>query len=234
MLQVGCRSRTVRKCAHPKEGAMSSETVISAFSAEHVARITGLTPRQLAYWDSVGLFKPSLSRVSKGEKSLRVYSFHDVVGLRVISVLRKEHNISTQKLRKIGHELSTYTETPWSSLKLMVCKGEVSFIDPATGRGRGVFSGQYILVPIIDQIQHVRRAAIDLSRRSVEQIGLVERHRNIVHNAHVFAGTRVTVRAVERFLAAGYSPAAILNEYPSLQKEDIEAIQREKSKQAAA
>jgi uncharacterized protein (DUF433 family) len=213
---------------------MSVDAVISAFSAEHVARITGLTPRQLIYWDGIGFFRPSLAQIGGATKPIRVYSFHDVVGLRVISVLLREHKISVQRLRRVAQELSNYTTTPWSSLKLMVCKGEVSFVDPTTGHGRGVFSGQYVLVPIIDQIQHVRRAAADLSRRRADQIGSVERHRNVVHNAHVFAGTRVPVRAVERFLDAGYSVSAILREYPSLRKEDIETVQRDKTKQDAA
>ena len=213
---------------------MSVDAVISAFSAEHVARITGLTPRQITYWDGTGFFKPSLAQTGGDTKPIRVYSFQDVVGLRVISVLLRQHKISIQRLRKVAEQLSAYTKTPWSSLKLMVCKGEVSFVDPATGDGRGVFSGQYVLVPIIDQIQHVRRVAADLSRRRDDQIGSVERHRNVVHNAHVFAGTRVPVRAVERFLSAGYSSSEILKEYPSLRREDIETVQQDKTKQAAA
>jgi uncharacterized protein (DUF433 family) len=167
-------------------------------------------------------------------KPLRVYSFKDVVGLRVIAVLMKEHKISVQHLRKIAQNLLNYTETPWSSLKLMVCKGEVSFIDPASGRAQGVLSGQYVLVPIIDQIQHVQRATADLSRRRADQIGAMENHRNVVHNARVFAGTRIPVRAVARFLDAGYSVEAIIDEYPSLTSADIEAVKREKSEQFAA
>jgi uncharacterized protein (DUF433 family) len=212
---------------------MSDDTVVSAFSADHVTRITGLTGRQLSHWDKIGFFKPTLTHTSDGAKPVRVYSFNDVVGLRVISVLRNEHRVSTQRLRATAKELAAYSQTPWSSLKLMVCKGEVSIVDPATGRGRGVFSGQYVLVPIIDQIHHVRRAAASLSVRRPDQIGATEKHRNVVHNARVFAGTRVPVRAVERFLAAGYSAPAILKEYPSLTLQDIEAVEKE-IKQAAA
>jgi DNA-binding transcriptional MerR regulator len=213
---------------------MAAETVVSAFGAEHVARITGLTPHQLTYWDRIGFFQPSLARSHGGERPMRVYSFKDVVGLRVISVLLKEHGISLRHLKQVARKLLSYSDTPWSSLKLMVCKGEASFIEPATGQGLGVLSGQYVLVPVVDQIEHVRQAAADLSRRSDAQIGLVERHRNVAHNARVFAGTRVPVRAVERFLAAGYSPQEILAEYPSLHIADIEAIQREMGQQEAA
>jgi uncharacterized protein (DUF433 family) len=50
----------------------------------------------------------------------------------------------------------------------------------------------------------------------------------------VFAGTRIPIRAIERFLQAGYSIASILDEYPSLKQDDVEAVAKEMSNQAAA
>jgi len=213
---------------------VSANTVISAFSAEHVTQITGLTPRQLAYWDAVGFFRPTLSEAEENRRPIRVYSFTDVVGLRVLSVLRSEYKISLQHLRWVAEKLAALTPTPWASLKLAVCKDEVLFSEPDTGRLRGVISGQYVLVPIIEQIEHVKRAAAELSHRRPEQIGSTEKHRNVAHNKEVVAGTRVPVRAIERFLAAGYSVPAILAEYPSVQKEDIEAIAERGRRQAVA
>ena len=213
---------------------MAGASVISAFSAEHVSRITGLTPRQLRYWDGIGFFRPAYEHVGEGIKAIKVYSFRDVVGLRVVSVLHNEHKLSVQYLRKVAQELLNRSDSPWSSLTLAVCKGEVTIIDRAAGRGHGLFSGQYVLVPIIDQIRHVRRAAANLSKRRADQVGLVEKHRNVAHNAPVFAGTRVAVRAVELFLDAGYSVDAILGEYPSLERADIEAVIRERRSQLAA
>jgi uncharacterized protein (DUF433 family) len=116
----------------------------------------------------------------------------------------------------------------------MVCKGEVSFIDPNSGNARGALSGQGVLVPIIDQIDHVKREAINLSHRRPDQIGKIERHRNIAHNAMVFSGTRIPVRAVERFLAAGYGISDILREYPSLQTDDVEVVARAMGNPVAA
>ena len=39
--------------------------------------------------------------------------------------------------------------------------------------------------------------------------------------APVFPGTRIPIRAVKRYLAAGYEAAAILTEYPELTEKDI-------------
>ncbi len=37
---------------------MSDDVLTGAFSAEHAAKITGLSPRQLADWDESTSFKP--------------------------------------------------------------------------------------------------------------------------------------------------------------------------------
>lgn len=213
---------------------MSESSVISAFSADHVMRITGLTDRQLAYWDRVGFFRPTYSHVGDGMRPVKVYTFKDIVGLRVISVLLNEHKLSVQYLRKVAEELIRYSDTPWSSLTLGVCKGEVTIFDRTSNTSVGLFSGQYILVPIIDQIRQVRRAVADLSKRQPTQIGSTEKHRNVAHNARVFSGTRIPVRAVQQFLDAGYSVDGILQEYPSLERKDIEIIITERNNPQAA
>lgn len=208
--------------------------VVRAFSVEHVAKITGLTPRQLAYWDRQGFFRPAYTNAGESVRPLRVYNFRDVVGLRVIAVLLHSHHVSLQHLRRVARELHQISETPWSSLTLGVCKGEVTIIDRMAGQGVGVLSGQYVLVPVIDQVRHVENAAEDLNRRHSGQIGSTERHRNIAHNATVFAGTRIPVRRVEQFLDAGYDVDGVMREFPSLEREDIEAVQTARRRRLAA
>lgn len=213
---------------------MSDQTVISAFTTEHVSRITGLSPRQLSHWDRLGFFRPSLFGSDTPARTFRVYSFQDVVGLRVIAVLMKDHGVSLRHLKKVAEKLSEKSSAPWSSLRLTVSKGEVGLINPLSNQGEGVLSGQYIMIPLIDQIEHVEREASRLSKRTKEQVGSSERHRNVVHNVRVFSGTRVPVGAVERFLATGYSVDAIRDEYPSLERADIEMVQSELNNSAAA
>ncbi len=53
------------------------------FSAEVTRKLVGATYRQLVHWDTTGLLKPSVER-AKGRGSRRVYSFEDLVELRVI------------------------------------------------------------------------------------------------------------------------------------------------------
>lgn len=68
--------------------SMKFTNVISqAFSTSQVARLTGLTTRQLDHWDRLGFIRPSLCKAN-GYGSARRYSFQDVVRLRVAARLR--------------------------------------------------------------------------------------------------------------------------------------------------
>lgn len=72
--------------------------VKQGFRTSEVAKLTGLTPRQLDHWDRTGLFRPSLAQ-AEGRGSARFYSFLDVVQLRVVKKLL-DAGLSTKKLRK--------------------------------------------------------------------------------------------------------------------------------------
>jgi DNA-binding transcriptional MerR regulator len=56
----------------------------TGFSADTARRLTGVSYRQLDYWDRTGLVRPSV-RGAAGKGTRRVYSFQDVVELRVVS-----------------------------------------------------------------------------------------------------------------------------------------------------
>lgn len=58
----------------------------NGFSADVARRVVGITYRQLDYWDKTGLLRPSV-RQARGKGSRRVYSFEDLVELRVIAGL---------------------------------------------------------------------------------------------------------------------------------------------------
>lgn len=76
---------------------MNSMGVKQGFRTSEVARLTGLTKRQLDHWDRTGLFKPSLAP-AEGRGSARFYSFLDVVQLRVVKQLL-DAGLSARKLR---------------------------------------------------------------------------------------------------------------------------------------
>src|SRR4051794_10446481 len=100
-----------------------------AFTTEHVCRLTSLSVGQVRYWDKTGFFSPT--RMDGVRRAFsRIYSFRDVVGLRTISILRNEHHVPLQQLRRIGEWLRAHHETPWSSLRFGLAGKEIVFFDP--------------------------------------------------------------------------------------------------------
>ena len=103
-----------------------------AFTAEHVCRLTGLSARQLRYWDATEFFSPEILDDHHRRAFGRIYSFRDLVGLRAIAVLRNHHRVPLQELRKVGEWLLSHHETPWSSLRFALSGGKVAFAEPGT------------------------------------------------------------------------------------------------------
>jgi len=210
---------------------------ILAFTADNVCRLTRLSPRQLRYWDTTDFFSPELLDEHQSRAFGRIYSFRDVVGLRVIAVLRNDHRIPLQELRRVGEWLLAHHDYPWSSLRFALSGRKVVFVEPASGqyveaKGGGQTVIQIALEPIANEM---RQAADGLRERRKEQIGSVVRNRYVVHNAWVLAGTRIPTQAVWNFHEAGYSADAIIKEYPRLMPEDIKAaIDFETSRNRAA
>jgi uncharacterized protein (DUF433 family) len=206
---------------------------MTAFTADQVCRLTGLSARQLAYWDREGFFPPEYFSDPR-KKFGRIYSFRDVVGLRALAQLRAKR-VSLQHLRELGLWLSENLtgEKPWSSLKFYVMGKQVLFRDPRTDsvtssrpRGQRVF--EHVVSEIADD---VRGAIEQLRRRTPAQIGSITSSRNILHKKPIIAGTRIPTDAVWDFSQAGYDVDAIIREYPDLTREDVErALEFERSR----
>lgn len=211
-----------------------TSNVLHAFTAGQVARLTGLSDRQLAYWDRTGFFVPWHAAEDRRSSYSCLYSFKDVVGLRTLSILKGRHGVSLPHLRAVAERLCTYSQTPWADLKLKVWNRKVQFDEPETGRTRGVLDGQFVLFRLDSVIEEVKREAEELRKREPSQIGRIEKHRYVAHNAPVIAGTRIPVSTVRRYLEAGFNPAQIVQEYPTLTEADIEAVQRQDAQHSAA
>ncbi len=97
------------------------------FNTNIVSRLTGLTKRQIDYWDRIHFIKPSIKEAS-GYGSVRLYSFTDLVQLKVARTL-KEKGLSVQKIRKsITYLKKTFPgiEKPLAEMRLLT-DGETIF-----------------------------------------------------------------------------------------------------------
>ncbi len=203
--------------------ATDRNALISAFSEDHVERLTGLSKGQLRAWDRAGFFAPHFAYEDRHVPYSPVYSFQDVVGLRTIAVLMRDYRVSLQQLRKVAQELVRRGFPHWAGVRLYVVKGQVHFSQPDSGEVEGVWDGQLAMLPVIDVINDVKTRARSLQQRTGDQIGRVERHRHVVRNSPVIAGTRIPTAAIRRFAEAGYSVPEILRQYPTLTPDDIQA-----------
>ena len=198
--------------------------VVMAFSEEHVERLTGITVHQLRYWDRTEFFHPEFASEDRRAAFSRVYSFKDVVSLRVLNILRHQHSVPLPHLREVSKKLAHLADDRWTRTTLYVLKKKVNFEEPETGKKREVISGQYALgIPLAVIVEDTERDVHELRKRDATMVGTLAQNRLIAHNAVVVAGTRIPIAAIKRFADTGYSTAEILKEYPDLTEQDVKA-----------
>ena len=70
-----------------------------AFTAEQACRLSNCTHHQLRYWDRVGLVSPSIQGTGGRPGVRRLYSFRDLIALRVVRSLL-DNGMSLQRVRR--------------------------------------------------------------------------------------------------------------------------------------
>jgi DNA-binding transcriptional MerR regulator len=99
-----------------------------AYDSKMASRIVGVSLRQIQYWDERGFIRPSV-KAAQGRGTKRLYSFHDLVCLKVVKDLTY-HGFSLQKIRRCLRPLKQYaaqTAQPLDSVKY-VTDGEKLFV----------------------------------------------------------------------------------------------------------
>jgi DNA-binding transcriptional MerR regulator len=67
------------------------------YTGPEVCKITGITYRQLDHWTTSSLIKASIRNI-KGSGFHRIYSFQDIIQIKLVNKLRKA-GVSLQKIR---------------------------------------------------------------------------------------------------------------------------------------
>jgi DNA-binding transcriptional MerR regulator len=78
---------------------------MEGFTAHQASKFTSCTPRQLRYWDQIGLVKPSVQQTGGRSGVPRLYSFRDLVALRVVKSLL-DGGMSLQRVRRAWEYLN--------------------------------------------------------------------------------------------------------------------------------
>ena len=137
---------------------------VGGFHGPQVCDLVGISYRQLDYWARTGLLQPSVA-TAKGSGSRRVYSYSDVLELKVIKQLL-DAGISLQSARRaveclrrdLGVDLaSANLVLTGSSSVLARSNGEV--VDLLAG-GQGVFN----IVPLAGVVEQLDADIVSLER----------------------------------------------------------------------
>ena len=106
-------------------------------------KAAGITYRQLDYWDRTGLVSPTI-RTATGSGSQRLYSFRDILVLKVVKRLL-DTGVSLQQIRLAISQLAAYGVDDLAQITLMSdgasvyeCTSDDQVIDLDQG-GQGVF-----------------------------------------------------------------------------------------------
>lgn len=138
---------------------MTNETVKTeqGFRSTQVCKVVGITYRQLDYWDRSGLLGPSL-QIASGSGTQRLYTFRDVVTLRLIKRL-KDAGTSLHKIRLAFEQLEEQVGPGWRESDITLLSDGTTIYAATSpeevidllGRGQGVFG--IAVRPVHDEVQ---------------------------------------------------------------------------------
>lgn len=144
------------------------------FTSGEIQELTGLTNRNLQYWDEEGVFSPSIQRASGKGGLKRLYSTLDVAVLQAVVTLKRK-GMSFQKIRKTLEYLrkafgierpfheALSSEQPISLLtdgvkNFYLCRGDQEVLDVLKAQG------QYLLLPLSDLVKDLQEKLREFQR----------------------------------------------------------------------
>jgi DNA-binding transcriptional MerR regulator len=132
-----------------------------SFNTKTVSKIIGVSLRQLQHWDEKGLIKPSI-REAAGKGTIRLYSYTDLIQLRVVKTLR-DNRISLQKiLRSLEYLRSHFPEIKKPLLELkFLTDGESIFVLTSDQKEiLDTLKRQFVFTLAIGEIVHKLRGEV--------------------------------------------------------------------------
>jgi uncharacterized protein (DUF433 family)/DNA-binding transcriptional MerR regulator len=206
----------------------AAPNIIGAFSEEQVTILTGLSRAQLRGWNRRGFIRPEYKAENSAKKPFSyIYSFKDLLKLRVLNQLRNVFSVPMKELERVERELAHMGDEKWTSQKLWVHNRKVVFQEPESFRKREVASKQFVAEIALEVVTSDARQDIHkLNRRNGGKVGVIERRKHVHASEEVFAGTRIPVASIADYIRAGYDDGSIIDQFPSLEAGDIEAARR--------
>ncbi|MHB8843321.1 MAG: MerR family transcriptional regulator [Nitrospirota bacterium] len=152
------------------------------FNAKTVTKLTGLTYRRLDYWDRTHFLKPSTKEAS-GRGTVRLYSFTDIVQLKVAKSL-SDKGVTLRSMRKAILYLKMHfldIEKPLAEMRF-ITDGEKIFV--LTKDGKAILDtlskGQMVFTFAIGEIVKELKGSIERNSQSTRyKVTIKRRHYDV-------------------------------------------------------
>jgi DNA-binding transcriptional MerR regulator len=144
---------------------------VEGFTSHQASRLTGATPRQLRYWDQIGLVRPSVQQTGGRSGVPRLYSFRDLVSLRVVKSLL-DGGMSLQRVRRAYEYLRRNADLEGHLSEVKLITDGKSIFKVARRQGEiidALRQGQMAFFVAIDEIVRGVDADVTGFRRDREQ-----------------------------------------------------------------
>ncbi len=155
--------------------------LVEGYRGAQVCKIVGISYRQLDYWARTGLLVPSVDRGS-GTGRTRLYSYLDIVGLKVIKRLL-DAGVSLRRARKAIDCLESILDENLSSVNIVMTDASAILVRSrkelinALQGGQGVFN----VLPLEGVIDEVDTALVTLENKKSLKPG-----QDIAHQPSLF------------------------------------------------
>jgi uncharacterized protein (DUF433 family) len=194
---------------------------VLAIPDKRAVKLARITMGKLRYWEKTGLIVPSIKRQISPRNTVRLYNYQDLLGLLVAAELR--NRVSLQHIRRVVAQLQDRGfADPLRELRFATHGNDVYFQYP-DGSWSGDPDPDQVIFHQVIALDALREKIPTANQRDPNVAGQVVSRRGVLGGKPIFAGTRIPVATVQRYLQAGYGTDAIIEEYPSLTPADIEA-----------
>jgi DNA-binding transcriptional MerR regulator len=142
----------------------------TGYRGPQTCKIVGITYRQLDYWTRTGLVIPSVQD-AQGSGTQRLYSFNDLLQLKVIKSLT-DAGASLQKVRQAIDYVRTNLADDWSMVTIVAdeggvyaCTSDTEVVDLLRS-GQGVLGAVVAVGKVRDQLQGTLRELRPVQQRA--------------------------------------------------------------------
>lgn len=152
----------------------------TGYRGPQACKIVGITYRQLDYWTRTGLVTPSI-QAAEGSGTQRVYSFNDLLQLKVVKELT-DAGASLQKVRQSIEYVRDNIEGDWSKVtiatdgaRVYACTSDAEVLDLLRS-GQGVLGALVAVEKVKEQLAGTLRElrptieAVEYGSRGPEEL----------------------------------------------------------------